>query len=221
MTEKRRGDWIQTFTGRQFWPLDPRPEDVDIEDIAHALSNVCRFTGHVREFYSVAQHAVLVSSLVPAEHALWGLLHDASEAYIADVASPLKVQEEMAPYRAIERGIMDAVCARFGLAPREPDEVKHVDRRLLATEARDLMPPHAVWANLGKPYRLPLIVPWPPGRAKVAFLSLARDLGAVASARPEDARERARAAWDTWTDEDRNVERAAAAALRLPAEVKP
>lgn len=70
--DDRRGDWIQTFTGRRFWPLDPRPEDVCIEDIAHALSLKCRFGGHCTRFYSVAEHSVHVSNYVPAEFALWG-----------------------------------------------------------------------------------------------------------------------------------------------------
>jgi hypothetical protein len=97
----RVGDWIQTYSGRQFWPLDPRVEDVHLEDIAHALSNVCRYTGHVREFYSVAEHSVHVSWSCEPEDALWGLLHDASEAYLADMARPVK--QNMPVYVAAER----------------------------------------------------------------------------------------------------------------------
>src|ERR1017187_10636100 len=76
---------ITTFSGIHFWPLLPNPADIRIEDIAHALSNQCRFAGHAREFYSVAEHSVRVSQLCPPEDALWGLLHDASEAYLTDV----------------------------------------------------------------------------------------------------------------------------------------
>lgn len=82
--------WIQTFSGRQFFPLEPRVEDVCIEDIAHGLSNLCRYAGHCECFYSVAQHCLLVSRVVPREHALRGLLHDASEAYLIDVPRPIK-----------------------------------------------------------------------------------------------------------------------------------
>ena len=66
----RKGDWMQTYTGRQFWPIDPRANEVHIEDIAHALSMMCRYNGHCRTFYSVAEHSVLVSQHVPPEHAL-------------------------------------------------------------------------------------------------------------------------------------------------------
>lgn len=74
-----KGDWMQTYTGRRFWPLDPVAGDIEIMDIAHALSNQCRYAGHTRFHYSVAQHSVQVSENVAPEHALWGLLHDAPD----------------------------------------------------------------------------------------------------------------------------------------------
>jgi hypothetical protein len=95
-----RGGWMQTFTGRQFFPMDPRPEEVDPTDIAHALSLLCRYNGHVDRFYSVAEHCVHLSYVVPPEHALWALLHDATEAYVGDMISPLKIH--MPGYRAAE-----------------------------------------------------------------------------------------------------------------------
>ena len=85
MNVARRGGWIQTYTGRQFWPLDPRIEDIDIHDIAHALSHQCRYSGHCLRFYSVAEHSVLLSHHVAGEHMLWALLHDAWEAYLAAI----------------------------------------------------------------------------------------------------------------------------------------
>lgn len=82
--------WIQTFTGKQFWPLTPKAEDVCIEDIAHALAFKCRFGGHCKTFYSVAEHSCRVAEILRPEHQLIGLLHDAAEAYLPDVAAPIK-----------------------------------------------------------------------------------------------------------------------------------
>lgn len=155
---KDRGAWIQTFTGRTFYPLDPRPEEIDIEDIAHALSMQCRFTGHVKKFYSVAEHSVRVSWMIDKLHpptpehaaatgfphnsaAFWGLMHDASEAYLIDVARPVKYLPAMDAYRKAEKQAMLAICMRFGLDPQEPPIVKESDSILLAVEARDLMGP--------------------------------------------------------------------------------
>lgn len=141
-----RGDWIQTFSGRAFYPLDPQPEDIVIGDIAHALSLQCRFTGHTRASYSVAQHSINVATVIelkggsPSE-ALWGLMHDASEAYLVDVARPVKHTPEMSPYRAAEKRVMAAVCKRFDLPLQEPPIVKMSDNILLAVEAHTLMAP--------------------------------------------------------------------------------
>src|SRR5438128_12538670 len=84
-----RGDWMQTYTGRAFYPLDPRLDDICIEDIAHALSMLCRYGGQCQEFYSVAEHSVLMSYAVNPQHALWALLHDATESYMGDLIRPL------------------------------------------------------------------------------------------------------------------------------------
>jgi len=176
MSETSRGNWIQTYSGRQFFPMDPRPEDIDPVDIAHALSNVCRFTGHVSGFYSVAQHSVLISERVPEEDALWGLLHDASEAYIADVARPVKRSEEMLPYREVERKLMLAVCLRFCLPIEMPASVAEADHRMLWTEKRDLMADEpAPWGDPVEPYRIP-VTPWAPQDAKKAFESRLEEL---------------------------------------------
>ena len=80
--------WIQTYTGKKFFPMNPKTEDLDIIDIAHALSMKCRFVGHTKQFYSVAQHSVIVSWNCSNPHL--GLLHDAAEAYLPDVPAPIK-----------------------------------------------------------------------------------------------------------------------------------
>lgn len=133
--------YIRTYTGKKCWPCDPRPEDLDIKDIAHALSLICRFTGHVKQFYCVADHSIRVSDLCSKENKLWGLLHDASEAYLADVARPIKRNPEFgAYYKTVESGLMACVIEKFNLASPEPSEVKTYDNILLRTEQRDLMP---------------------------------------------------------------------------------
>lgn len=159
---------IRTFTGRKFWPLQPRAEDLDIRDIAHALSNICRFTGHVRKFYSVAEHSVRVSELLPPPLKLWGLLHDASEAYMCDLASPVKSQ--CPGYRAAEVKLEFIIAERFGLEWPRPAEIKAADVLLFLAEKRDLMP--------GKSFTVeyPRIRPWSPATAKARFLRAFRAL---------------------------------------------
>ncbi len=130
--------YFRTYTQRVIHPLDPSPGEISIFDVAHSLSQVCRFLGHTREFYSVAQHSVLVSGLVPREDALWGLLHDASEAYLCDLPAPIKHDPSFGIYRIAENRLMLAVCERYDLAPEMPQPVKLADRLLLATEFRDV-----------------------------------------------------------------------------------
>ncbi len=129
--------WMQTYTGRAFYPLNPEPDNIDPEDIAHALSMLCRYGGHTRRFYSVAEHCVLMSHAVPLEHALWALLHDATEAYMSDLIAPLKAW--MPEYRAAEARLMEAICERFRLPPYSPWQVKDADLRILLDERAALL----------------------------------------------------------------------------------
>jgi hypothetical protein len=140
---------IQIGSGAYFDLLNPDPATVRVEDIAAALSRLCRFTGHCRRFYSVAQHSTLVSRLVPPELARWGLYHDAAEAYLGDVASPLK--RLLPDYKAIEHRVEEAVFAALGLYGPMPPEVKRADLVALAAEKHDLLPwseaDHEHWSN--------------------------------------------------------------------------
>lgn len=163
-----RNDWITTYSGLPFFPMAPKAEDVRIEDIAHALSNLCRFAGHTRTFYSVAQHSVLVSRLCAPCDALWGLLHDASEAYLCDIVSPVKRVPGLDGYRDIERQVQRAVATKFGLAPDEPASVRAADRVLLKTEQRDLMRMPAGWD--APPESIRTLTPMEPRAAESLFL---------------------------------------------------
>ena len=174
--------WIQTWSGRAFHFMDPRADEINVGDIAHALSLQCRFSGHCNKFYSVAEHSVRVSIAIHtngvgiADHnpetvrleSLWGLLHDASEAYLTDVARPVK--RFLANYAEIEEGVMRVVAERFGLEWPMPQIVKHFDNALLATEARDLMvKPPMPWGWMPEPLTA-RIEPMGPGEACNAFM---------------------------------------------------
>lgn len=167
LREERAGDWMQTYTGIAFFPLDPRVADIDPDDIAHALAMICRYGGHTRRFYTVAEHCVKMSQAVSPENALWALLHDATEAYVGDMIRPLKRQ--ILQYRDIERNLMDHICARFDLDPTEPEEVYEADNRILLDERAALMvtPPPLPWhQDEAKVEPLGVgIECWPPARA--------------------------------------------------------
>lgn len=165
----RRGDWMQTATGKQFWPLDPRAEEVDILDIAAHLSKICRYNGACDWHYSVAQHSVYVSHQVPPEHALAGLLHDAPEAYCCDIHRPVKVH--LTDYARIESGIWLAIAQRFGLDPLLPECVHEADNAvLLAEKAQIMRPAPAPWSVPGEPAPIKVSI-WTPDQAREAFLS--------------------------------------------------
>ena len=133
------GSCIQTATGRMFDPLHPRAEDVDIRDIAAALSKLCRFTGHVSKFYSVASHCLNASYMVPKAFAAEALLHDASEAYLSDLARPIKLY--FPEYKTLETAIERVIAERFNLQYPWPPIIKHIDNVLLRKEAEELMFP--------------------------------------------------------------------------------
>jgi uncharacterized protein len=138
----KKSSILRTYTGRRFHHARPRTHEICIEDVAHALSLICRYTGHVAVMYSVAEHCVRVSMLFKDPTlALWGLMHDASEAYFSDMHRYLKRLPEMEQYRKLENRCMGVVAKKFKLDPcraKEPVEVQIADRRLALTEMRDL-----------------------------------------------------------------------------------
>lgn len=140
------GAWIETFTGKKFHLLDPQPEEICIEDIAHALSMQCRYTGHVKKFLSVAEHSYNVCNLLSGEdlvgksQQLAGLLHDASEAYITDLSRPIKVLTPVGPpYYEIEDRIMRVIANKFCFSWPMSKEVKNADNLMLFAEKDQLM----------------------------------------------------------------------------------
>ena len=170
MIERLDTNYIETFTGKKFWPLNPITEDIDIVDIAHALSNKCRYTGHTREFYSVAQHSVLVADHVPIKYRLEALLHDAVEAYLPDIAFPLR--GAFTNFAETEERMHKAVAKRFGLTFPWPDEIKDIDRRITRDEAWHLMKSMGSrWP--GSTDRVGVkVVAWNPKEAERRFMEL-------------------------------------------------
>jgi len=138
--------WIQTFTGRKFDLIYPEVEDVVIEDIAHALSMKCRYNGHCKEFYSVAEHSVRVSLMLELEKQtpevqFFGLMHDAAEAYLPDVPSPLKHLPEFGFFRDVERGLETTIAAKFDLPIFKHPVVDWADKQIVFGEMARLMSP--------------------------------------------------------------------------------
>lgn len=172
----KRTDWIQTFTKKKFYPLEPEMKDICIADIAHSLSMQCRFIGHTRFFYSVAQHSVLmVNRYFPGNDDLsrYALLHDAAEAYLSDLPRPLKYLPEFEFYRTAEKRLQKMIFKKFGLErEEEPEEIKKADKEILKEEAMSeslMFPLHADWRDR---YEVPIfeIEPWQPEYAECQFL---------------------------------------------------
>ena len=172
---QRKGDWMQTYTGRQFWPLDPRPDEIDIIDIAAALSKLCRYGGHTLRFYSVAEHCVLMARMARMRGqsraaVIWALMHDASEGYLCDVIRPIK--PSLTNYAAIEGRLIRAIAARFGLPQPMPPIVNIMDEAILLDEQAQVMArPPKPWSL--DPATRPLGVTlqfWSPDQAFAAFM---------------------------------------------------
>ncbi len=173
---------IPTYTGRPINPLAVMPDQIDVRDIAHALSQRARWSGHTREFWSVAEHSLLVADILEGwdnsdpDLLLWGLLHDAAEAYLPDVATPIKglVTIEAGVGRVsfawVEQCLLRAIAGAFGLAWPVPVAVKQADRIATATEARDLFAPPVRLPDYPKPMGRRISGGWPMGETEELFL---------------------------------------------------
>jgi len=170
---------IQLFSGKTFDFLDLKPINIDISDIAHALSQLCRFNGHTDRFYSVAEHSLYVSSLVHPNYAIYGLLHDAAEAYIGDMTTPLKSAIKHNFYSDIflstlHRDILDIIAIRYDLDKFKffDEEIKRVDKRMAVTEGERLMRNVGDWPDYHtgfRPYDMDLRC-FMPKEAEMKFL---------------------------------------------------
>ncbi len=192
------GPYLQTVSGRFVNPFDPDPAQLDPGDIACALANVCRFGGHCRPFYSVAQHSVIVSRLVEerggdAEDVFAALMHDAAEAYLGDMPHPIKHRSPLgAAFKAAEDHLEQAIRARFGIRAGVA-AIKPADRALLATERRAVSAESWHWPELDgiEPLDLELEA-WSPAEAERAFAERFAELqerrGAGSGAERADAK---------------------------------
>ena len=172
---------IYTYTGKLIDPLHPQIEDIDYRDIIHALSNMPRFGGHANEFLSVAYHSLWVSQSCDPKDAKAALLHDASEAYLHDIQTPLKNSEVFAHYREAEKNLMAVIFERYGLPWNGslPPSVIRADARALCVEARRFLactPETQPWLeSLGKDPGDIYLTP-SPSEAKVMFAERFNDL---------------------------------------------
>jgi hypothetical protein len=158
--------------------LDPRSEEVQIEDIAHALAMSCRYGGHVKRFYSVAEHCVLAASRAPAGLELATLMHDAAEAYLQDVIRPVKVH--LTNYVEIENRLMVTIAQRFGFAWPMPAEVKQLDEAMIGAEREQAVnfPKGKAWSQWKPVPPLDITVQfWTPNRARAEFILAFRRYG--------------------------------------------
>lgn len=169
---------ITTFSGRLMDPCNSVPSDFCSVDIAHALANKCRYGGHCRFFYSVAQHSVLCAQVAQRAglDARWALMHDAAEAYLCDVPRPVKRQ--LAGFDNLETRLLQSIAAWLDLSNPDPlpGYVRLIDDQMLAAEWDVLMPPSVIAQFPPIPESSPLndliIAPWSPEKSKVEFLTL-------------------------------------------------
>lgn len=136
-SDKKKDQWMVTYTGKIVYPYDLKPSQISIRDISHSLARTCRYSGMMGGFYSVAQHSTLISKLVSPKYALTGLLHDAPEAYLRDLPRPVKLH--LTGYKDLEEKVWQVIAHKFNLPQKIPKEIKEVDRGIVKAELRDIM----------------------------------------------------------------------------------
>lgn len=179
-SESRRGDWMQVAGGGRFWPLDPRPEEVSLEVIAHHLSRFNRYGGAIElENYSVAEHATLMAAWVFQEYgdaklALQALHHDDPEAYCGDIIRPIKRQPEMSAFEGIEFGIWCAIAMALDLPLTLDDRIKDADNRILVNEKLQVMADGGLSWGIDhlEPLHGLVVQGWTPNVAKEKYLEM-------------------------------------------------
>lgn len=169
----RLGNWMQTASGIQYYPIDPRSDDVNEFDVAQSLSRICRYLGHCDKFYTVAEHSVLVSFCVPDYLALDGLMHDATEAYCCDIPRPLK--QALKGYAEIEHASWMVIAERFSLLSTLPPEVKYADDSVLMAEREAIITPKRVWNVHAEPALVPIFC-FGPKTSEALFLQRLHEL---------------------------------------------
>ncbi len=177
--------WIESYSGAQLHGFKPSPDQLILKDIAHSLSNICRYNGHVRQNYTVAQHCVHVAELLPEELAGWGLMHDAAESFLGDCTKPLKkhamfdLGDGLVTFDHVEGIILFMVSEKFDLPWPIPQAVDDADKAMLRAESRDLMRSkgtHVEHLEIGSGIIIPewTVAPWAHRTAKEMFLDAAK-----------------------------------------------
>lgn len=167
---ERRGDWMQTYSGKQFFALDPLPEDIEIIDIASGLSKATRYGGQCLRFYSVAEHCCHICDAAPEAKKLEALMHDASEAYLADIPRPIK--GSLSNYAEIEHGLMTVIAEKYGFAWPVSKAVKSLDNGILLDEfAQNMAPAPVPWSQWTDPALNCRLQFWNPYQAMIEFVT--------------------------------------------------
>ena len=182
---KDRGLWMHTSMCKRFYPKDPRPEDISISDIANGLALTSRYSGQgeIGRYYSVAEHSLLMTECAarwgwPTKSLLCVMLHDAAEAYLGDLTSPVK-QAVGAGYKIVEERVQNAILEKYGLRPTEKEchlRIKELDQSIVLNEQRYVMRYWQPWPSNAQPLEGVNIRGWSPMQAKIKFLNTWRIL---------------------------------------------